>query len=166
MSRKRFWLFPVFLCLSAFSLVGCAGVSVTRLDSGSKYDGGVRFYRPAPYLLISNFSTGERQAAIIYLPKKDEEYVLKVHSGLGDVDAKATFDQGWNLTELGDSRRSGSADLLTAIGSLAKTALAAEGALPARGEGLSPGLYAIEFDPATGLASRLRRVQLALEGAK
>ena len=161
MPRMQYWLFPTLLCLA-----GCAGVSVTRLDSGSKYEGGVRFYRPQPYLLVSNFSTGERQAAIVYLPKKDEEYVLKVHSGLGDVDAKATFDQGWNLTELGDSRRSGTADLLTAVGGLAKTAIAAEGVLPVKGEGIAPGLYAIEFDAKTGLASRLRRVELTLEGAK
>src|SRR5882724_5674181 len=120
MSRKQYWIFPILLCLAA-AFIGCAGVSVTRLDSEAKYEGGVRFYRPQPYLLVSNFSTGERQASIVYLPKKNEEYVLKVHSGLGDVDAKATFDEGWNLTELGDSRRSGTADLLTAMGGLAKT---------------------------------------------
>src|SRR5689334_25443316 len=130
MSTKRTWLLPILVCAAATA--GCAGVSVTRLESSAKYDGGVRFYRPQPYLLVTNFSSGERQASIVYLPKKDEEYVLKVHSGLGEVDAKATFDQGWNLTELGDSRRSGTADLLTAVGGLAKTAFAAEGVLPVR----------------------------------
>src|SRR5262249_45121369 len=134
MSKRRLWLFPVLLVL-----YGCAGVSVDRLDSDSSYRGGVRFYRPQPYLLVSKFATGERQTQIVYLPKKDEEYVLRVHSGFGDVDAKASFDQGWNLTELGDSRHSGAADLLTAVGGLAKAATAIEGALQSEGEGLRPG---------------------------
>lgn len=145
-------------------LTGCAGVSVYRVKTESDYRGGVRFYRPQPYLLVTQ-AKDALQTTILYLPKTDEEYAFQTHSGLGDVDMKATLDQGWNLTELGETRRSGAADLLTALGGIAKTAIAAEGLLPP-GELLSPGLYAIEFDPKTGLALRLHRVTLAVESAQ
>ena len=145
-------------------LTGCAGVSVYRVRTDSDYRGGVRFYRPQPYLLVTQLKDS-LQTAIVYLPKVNEEYAFQTRSGMGDVEMKAALDQGWNLTELGETRRSGSADLLAALGGIAKTAVAAEGLLP-QGELLSPGLYAIEFDPKTGLAARLRRVELAVEGAR
>ncbi len=145
-------------------LTGCAGVTVYRVDSESAYKGGVRFYRPQPYLLVTQLKDS-LQTAIVYLPKVNEEYAFQTHSGMGDMEMKAALEQGWNLTELGETRRSGSADLLTALGGIAKTAVAAEGLLQ-QGELLSPGLYAIEFDPKTGLAARLHRVELAAEGAR
>ena len=138
-------------------LTGCAGVSVYRVRTESDYRGGVRFYRPQPYLMVTQ-AKDALQTAIVYLPKTDEEYAFQTHSGLGDVDMKATLEQGWNLTEIGESRKSATADILTALGGIAKTADAAPGLL-AQGELLSPGLYAIEFDPKTGLAVRLKRVE-------
>jgi hypothetical protein len=63
MSKKRLWLLPVLLVL-----YGCAGVSVARLDSDSSYRGGVRFYRPQPYLLVTD-AKGALETSIVYLPK-------------------------------------------------------------------------------------------------
>ena len=161
MLRNRLWIFPVLLCLA-----GCAGVSVTRLDSKNPYTDGVRFYRPQPYLLVTD-AKGAIETSIIYLPKTNEEYALRVRSGVNGVDAKATFDQGWNLTTLGDSRTNGTAEILTAVGSLGRVAAALKGAIATpEAEQLAPGLYAIEFDPATGLARSLRRVNLGMERAK
>jgi hypothetical protein len=157
--RKRLGVLSLFAVLSA----ACGGVTVTRLASEADYEEGVRFYRPQPYLLVTNFSTGERQAQVVWLPKKDEEYVLRVRSGLGDVSAQATLDQGWNLTQLGDSRKNGTADVLGAVADLGKVALSAAVAPPPKGEGLPPGLYAIEFEAKTGLVSRLRRVDFTVE---
>lgn len=151
------------LVLPLLFLSGCAGVSVYRISSDADYKGGVRFYRPQPYLMVTQ-ARDTLQTSIVYLPKINEEYAVRTRSGLGDVDSKATFDDGWNLTELGESRRSGTADLLTAVGGLGKAALsAAQGLLPPS-EILSPGLYAIQFDPKTGLAVRLRKVELDVEG--
>lgn len=142
----------------------CAGVSVYRVKAEGDYRGGVRFYRPQPYLMVTQGKDG-LETSIFYLPKMNEEYAVKVHSGLGDVDSTLTLDQGWNLASIGESRKSGTADILSAVGGLGKVALSAvQGLLPAN-ELVAPGLYAIEFDPATGIAVRLRRIDLTVEGA-
>jgi hypothetical protein len=151
----------LFVLGQALLLTGCAGVSIYRVGTEADYKGGIRFYRPQPYLMVTQAKEA-LQTSVVYLPKTDEEYALKTHSGLGDVDMKATLEQGWNLTELGESRKSATADILTALGGIAKTAVAVPGLLP-QGELLSPGLYAIEFDAKTGLAVRLRRVALPVE---
>jgi hypothetical protein len=135
------------------------------LDSESKYRDGVRFYRPQPYLLVTD-AKGAIETSIVYLPKTNEEYALRVRAGVNGVDAKASFDQGWNLTSLGDTRTNGLAETLTAVGGLGRAAAGFQGALATPEAELAPGLYAIEFDPATGLASRLRRVELKVENAK
>ena len=157
--KKPALVLPCLLLLTA-----CAGVAVERIHSESDYKGGVRFYRPQPYLLVTD-AKGAIETSIVYLPKMSEEYALRVRAGINDVDAKATFDQGWNLTSIGDARTNGTADILTAVGGLAKSAAGFQGALAA-GEELAPGLYAIEFDPGTGLASGLRRVALKVESGK
>jgi hypothetical protein len=158
--KKSFFLIPFLVFLSA-----CAGVAVERIRSDADYKGGVRFYRPQPYLLVTD-AKGAIETSIVYLPKTTEEYALRVRSGLNGVDAKATFDQGWNLTTIGDARTNGAAEILTAVGGLGRAAAAFNGALAEQAGELAPGLYAIEFDPATGLASGLRRVALNVENAK
>jgi hypothetical protein len=157
---------PVLLLLPCLVLgIACAGVSVERIRSDADYRGGVRFYRPQPYLLVTD-AKGAIETSIVYLPKISEEYALRVRPGLNGVDAKAAFDQGWNLTSLGDARTNGAAEILTAVGGLARSAAALEGVLAEPSAPLAPGLYAIEFDPVTGLARSLRRVNLAVENAK
>jgi hypothetical protein len=159
MAKKLIRLVPLVLCLA-----GCAGVSVQRLASESDYRGGVRFYRPQPYLLVTD-AKGAIETSIVYLPKTNEEYAFRVRFGLNGVDAKAAFDEGWNLTSIGDSRTNGTAEILTAVGGLGRLAATLKGVLAAPGE-LAPGLYAIEFDSKTGLASALRRVELKVEASR
>lgn len=158
--KKALCVIPFFLFLSA-----CAGVAVERIRSDADYKGGVRFYRPQPYLLVTD-AKGAIETSIVYLPKMNEEYALRVRPGVNGVDAKATFEQGWNLTSLGDARTNGAAEILTAVGGLGRAAAAFKGVIAAEGAELAPGLYAIEFDPVTGLASGLRRVALKVENAK
>ena len=158
--KKPALVLPCLLLLSA-----CAGVSVDRVRSDADYKGGVRFFRPQPYLLVTD-AKGAIETSIVYLPKTSEEYVLRVRPGLNGVDAKANFDQGWNLTSLGDARTNGAAEILTAVGGLGRAAAGFQGALADQSAPLAPGLYAIEFDPATGLASGLRRVTLKVESAR
>jgi hypothetical protein len=160
LKKPALCLLPCLLLLTA-----CAGVSVERIRSDADYKGGVRFYRPQPYLLVTD-AKGAIETSIVYLPKVSEEYALRVRPGLNGVDAKAAFDQGWNLTSLGDARTNGAAEILTAVGGLARAAAALEGALAEPPAPLAPGLYAIEFDPQTGLARSLRRVNLTVENAK
>ena len=160
MSKRIVLWLPVVLCLA-----GCAGVSVQRLASESDYGGGVRFYRPQPYLLVTD-AKGSVETSLVYLPKTNEEYALRVRPGFNSVDAKATFEDGWKLTSIGDSRSNGAAELLTAAGGLGRLAASLKGALAGPAESLAPGLYAIEFDPKTGLVSALRRVELKVEGSR
>ncbi len=159
MAMKICRFFPVLFCLA-----GCAGVSIQRVASDADYKGGARFYRPQPYLLVTD-AKGSIETTVIYLPKTNEEYAFRVRAGFNGVDAKATLDQGWNLTSIGDSRTNGAAEILTAVGGLGRAAAAFKGVL-ASPEELSPGLYAIEFDSQTGLASGLRRVELKVETSK
>ena len=148
------------LCLVACG--GCASVAVTRLSKDADYREGVRFYRPQPYLLVSTKGS-DRPAQIVWLPKKDEEYVLRVRSGLGAVDAKFALQDGWNLTEYGESRDPQTGDILPAAVGLAKVE-ALTAAQPS--EDLPPGLYAIEFDAATGFVRGLRKIDLTKEGSR
>jgi len=156
---KAFRIVPVLLALA-----GCAGVSVQRIESEADYKGGVRFYRPQPYLLVTD-AKGAIETSVVYLPKTNEEYSFRVRAGLNGVDAKATLDQGWNLTSIGDSRTNGAAEVLTAVGGLGRAASVLTGVI-ASPEELAPGLYAIQFDPKTGLASGLVRVELNAETSR
>jgi hypothetical protein len=79
------------------------------------------------------------------------------------VDAKFALQDGWNLTEYGESRDPQTGDLLPAAVGLAKVE-ALTGAPPS-GD-LAPGLYAIVFDPATGLVRGLEKIDLTKEGSR
>jgi hypothetical protein len=96
------------------------------------------------------------QGSIVWLPDKNEEYVLKVRSGLGRVDARFTLENGWNLTGLNEVRDSQAPEMITALtGSLKDVTKV----LPAaRREALTPGLYAFVYDNATGLLTNLKPV--------
>lgn len=155
-----------FVVLAMMLLAGgCAGVSVTRVRGDADYREGILFYRPAPYLLVTQGREG-LAASVIYLPDVAQQYVFRVRQGLGNVTASAKFDGGWNLTELGDSRKDNSADLLAAVGGLGKVAAGAVATtvsgLPGNTSGvkddLTPGLYRIRLDPVGG--ARLERVAI------
>jgi nitrogen fixation protein len=92
-------------------------VEITKLTDAKTYSEGIRFYRPAPYLVTSLEKDGCTRR-IVYLPDPDEEYLIRVHSGLGTVDAKATLENGWNLTALGEARDSKVPETITAVGGL------------------------------------------------
>jgi nitrogen fixation protein len=92
-------------------------VEVTKLTDAKKYSEGIRFYRPAPYLVTSL----EKDACahrIVYLPDPEEEYLIRVLSGFGAVDAKATLENGWNLTALGVVQDAKIPETITAVGGL------------------------------------------------
>jgi hypothetical protein len=142
-----------FIMVVLFLAGSCAGVKVTRLTSESDYKEGLRFYRSYPYLLVIKDGNGNLQSSIIYLPKRDEEYVIKVHPGFGSVDAKFKFDGGWNLTEFGQVIDSKIPEMLTALTGALKT-------LESTGPGQVPvpGLYQFEFDTKTGLVIDMKLI--------
>jgi hypothetical protein len=147
----------VVVVIVAVFLHGCAGVEVTRITKENPYKEGIRFYRPYPYLLITKVKQGENlECKIVYLPNVNEEYAVRVKSGIGSTEAKLTLEDGWNLTQFGETRESKSAEMVNALtGSLAGL----KQFLKMNQENeLLPGLYALIFDEKTGLVSGVKPV--------
>ncbi len=149
--RKRLYLLSVLILL----IVGCASVKLTQITSENPYKEGIRFYRSYPYLWVTKDKEKNLQGTIIWLPNKNEEYAIKVKSGIGSVDTKFKLENGWNLTEFGEVRDSKIPETITALtGSLKDL----KGILEVKEkEELLPGLYIFIFDK-TGLISDLKPV--------
>jgi hypothetical protein len=104
-------------------VLGCTKLSVVRItDPENSSMEGIRFYRPYPYLLISEELVGDSkqvkqdkpdkadkpdkplkpmlQYKVIWLPDLSQEYAIRVQAGLGTVDFKPTFEEGWKLVGL------------------------------------------------------------------
>lgn len=90
----------LLVCVSA----GCTRVAVTKNPTDD--DEGVRYFRPKPYLMIAPapLPQGALKGAtyvaisIQYLPDYDEEYSIRLQSGLGQGSLKVELKDGWNLT--------------------------------------------------------------------
>lgn len=152
--QRRFYLWSVLI----FLMTGCAGVEITKITPEKPYKEGLRFYRPNPYLwVIRDKDKGENlQGSIIWLPNKNDEYAIRVKSGIGSVDTKFKLENGWNLTEFGEVRDSKTPEMITALtGSLKDL----KGILEmVKKEELHPGLYMFIFDDKTGFISDLKPV--------
>lgn len=129
----------------AITTTACARVEVTKLADAKTYSEGIRFYRPVPYLVTSQKDGCTRQ--IVYLPDPDEEYLIRVLSGYGAVDAKVTLENGWNLTALGETRDSKIPETITAVGGLLAGARAT-GFAPERSaaESCKVGVFKLIYD--------------------
>lgn len=138
-------------------LSGCASVEITRVTKDNPYKEGIRFYRPYPYLLITKAKQAENlECKIIFLPNASEEYVVRMKSGFGSAEAKLTLENGWNLTQFGETRESNSADMAAALTS--SLSGLKEFLKMTQEKELSPGLYAFVFDEKTGLVSDVKPV--------
>ena len=133
---------------------GCAKVTVERVDD-KDYKEGLRFYRPAPYLLVTN-TQGQITSSVVWLPDKTEEYVLKHTNGFGAAELKAKLEGGWNLTEIGISSDSKIPETITGFGELA-AGFAKENETKKKGE-ISPGLYEIVYE--NGRVSGIKKIDL------
>lgn len=139
-----------------FLISGCAGVEITKITPEDPYEEGLRFYRPYPYLWVTKDKDGNLQGSIIYLPNRSEEYIIKIKSGMGSVDANFTLENGWNLTGLNETRDSKTPEMIAALtGSLKDLKRILE---KAKKEELHPGLYMFIFDDKTGLISDIKPV--------
>jgi hypothetical protein len=140
-------------------LIGCASVTVRKVPTGDNDSlEGVRFYRPAPYLMVSDSSSESKQTSaqaakgpsaktlqysVIWMPDLSQEYVIQVKSGLGSVTFNPTLENGWNLTGLNATADSKTAELLTALtGFVPKALSSAAGVKPAK---VTPGMYRLVF---------------------
>jgi hypothetical protein len=102
----------ILIAMIVLGAVGCAP-RVRVLAHPQVNDPGIRYYRPKPYLLVSNVAqvvaeNGKPTRAVLdehyvqiqlqYLPDYSEEYAIDVRSGLGIADVSITLTDGWNLT--------------------------------------------------------------------
>jgi hypothetical protein len=121
----RFRSYAVWLSCSFLLAIasGCAQVQVTRLEKPTDYKQGVRFYRPRPYLWVTDAkeeATGDkfRKVTIIWLPDMTQEYVATWQTGLGTVNAQLTLQDGWNLIGLTGQADSKTAEIINAVSGL------------------------------------------------
>jgi hypothetical protein len=148
---KRFCLLAIVI----FLMAGCARVEITKILDEKSYKEGLRFYRPHPYLWVTKDPEGALQSTIIWLPNKKEEYVIKVKGGIGTVSMTGTLENGWNLTEFGETRDSKTPEMITALtGSLQE--ITRKGLV--KKDEFIPGLYKFIFDVETGLIKDLKPV--------
>lgn len=143
---------------------GCAGIEIAKVTDKNAGTGGVYFYRPWPYLLVVSSADGKVDSRVVYLPRINEEYVIKVHGGLGTVNATFDLTDGWQLTKMGDVRDSKIPETMNAISGLATSVsgvlMKAQG-VSLQAEPLPPGLYRFEFDEKTGFVKGLAPVSLS-----
>jgi hypothetical protein len=144
------------LSVLIFLIAGCARVEIARITPESPYKEGLRFYRPLPYLWVTKDKDKNLQGSIVWLPNKNEEYVIRVKSGIGSVDTKFTLENGWNLTGLNETRDSKTPEMIKALTGFF-TDLKGVFEKAKKGE-LHPGLYLFIFDDKTGLISDLKPV--------
>ena len=60
--KKEFCLLSVIAIL----MTGCAGVEITKITPKNADKEGIRFYRPWPYLLVTEDANGKFQTQNIY----------------------------------------------------------------------------------------------------
>lgn len=148
----------IFMVIGLF--LGCARLSVVRItDPENSRMEGVRFYRPYPYLMISEVVVPESkpekpekpgkpmlQYKIIWLPDLSQEYAIQVRPGLGTIDFKPTFEEGWRLVGIDAKVDSKAKEIIEATsGLIAKGATLIPG-IKAPPQELRPGIYRFIYD--------------------
>ena len=121
----------------ALLCTGCTPTLEVRPNPGP-HDGGLRYYRPKPYLLLEPVAveTGAKdpvdkgarprgdlfKISLQYLPDFSEEYAVNVRTGLGASKTKLTLEHGWNLTSVDLDYDSKASENLNAVSNLLKAA--------------------------------------------
>ena len=163
LTKYRLFVFVRGVLLVA--LAGCAGYKVLPVDSKNDAQEGLRFYRPQPYLVVREDTTGkkagtERRLAyeVIYLPDYSKGYVMQRRGGLGTVEASVKLTNGWMLAELGMKTDSQVPQTIEAIAKIIPAVLGVPLAKNQTADTLTPGLYQIRLDSLDGVY--LKRVDL------
>src|SRR5579872_4257899 len=174
----------IMLSLQSFA---CAHITFESVDTWNKpwyerwfaQSDGIRYYRPKPYLLVTETVTEKTGGApgggtasescvaeVKYLPDYSREYVMIPHYWLGSVAMKPTLADGWNLTNFDSTVDTKIPETINALAALSKS-VAPNGIAPLtaletlKGESLieeqknpslSPGLYEIVQSHGDGLA--------------
>lgn len=145
--KKMAMLVVLFVCITL--VAGCARLSVLRVaERGDTKTEGIRYYRPYPYLMVSQAKAGDGlEYKIIYLPDMGQEYAIQVRAGFGVVDFKPTLEGGWNLIAVDAKVDSKTKEVMeAAAGVIGKGAKLAATGTRAPGRALEPGIYRLIVD--------------------
>lgn len=139
---------PVITC--ALCLSACANIEFQKITDANRNSArGVRYWRPAPYLVVSAGPNQTCFGTIIYLPDPSEEYVMTPTPGFGTVAFKPSLADGWNLTSVDASIDSKAAEGFGVLGT-AVPALVQGARQPMPDTALNPGMYRIRMDRNSG----------------
>src|ERR1700751_631836 len=99
------------------SAVGCSSITIkpiSDVDIKKEEITGIRFNRPAFFLVIGGDGNGNCQASILELPDTSQTYVAEARAPIfTSTSFQLTFADGWNLTGVNGS--SDSTPLLSAL---------------------------------------------------
>lgn len=152
---KRLFIICVSLCM----LGACAGVTVTKITDAT-YEEGVRFYRSWPYLWVkgeattqAGTTTNKDTSEIIWLPKYDEEYVVRSKGIIGSSEYNVALLNGWQLSTMGMKRDTQIPQTIGAITGLLTgvAGVVAKDKKEYKKIGRPPGLYPFQIDKISGL---------------
>jgi hypothetical protein len=158
---RRFYLLAILIFF--IFIPDCAGVRIVKITPQNPYEKGIRFYSPYPYLWVTKDTSGNLQASIIWLPNKNEQYAIKIKSGIGSVDTKFTLENGWNLTQFGETRDSKTVEMISALTgfleALKRPAVKVKPEEAPPPEEFRPCLYKLIFNDTTGLVESIEPVK-------
>ena len=131
----------------------------------AKAKAGLRFYRPAPYILVSVVAVKDDETTlkteVVWLPDLSETYAIRPSGWIGSADLTVSLSNGWNLTEFTLNRDAKAPEMVEQLTG-AVTGIVGTSQLEQvsrviwpTGLDLSPGLYRLEYDEEEGHIERL-----------
>lgn len=132
-------MFKAIIVCAAFTLLGagCATVTIEKVTGGQP-QAGLHFYRPEPYLLVTD-DNKQLSTRVIYLPNRAEEYIVRPRVFFAKQEFNVKLQDGWNLVDFGHTADTSPAATLDAInGTIGTFVLPRD---PAASGLLAPGLY-------------------------
>ena len=145
-------IFYIFLIYFHISLVACTSLTIvpTSTPKDLKTE-GLRYYRPYPYLQISEMKAEESQTQklqfkILWLPDLSQEYAIQVRPGFGSIDFKPTLEDGWNLVSLDAKLDSKTKEIIEATSGLIEKGAKVFSLSKSSTVPIKPGIYRFVFD--------------------
>jgi hypothetical protein len=144
----------IILILMVIGMVsGCTSLSVVRItDHEDSVTKGLRFYRPHPYLEISDVAVKDGasekvlQYKIIWLPDLSQEYAIQINSGLGNIEFKPDLQEGWKLVGFEVKLDPKTKEIIEAITGLLAKVAAAVPAIKGPPGAPQAGIYRLDYN--------------------
>lgn len=139
-------------------VAGCTGMDVGRVTSSNHTeDLGIRYYQPAPFLLVYSDGKGGIHHEILTLPDLQRPMYAKPYAWAAKNEVELTFANG--VLQKGSSTGDGTAlpkAVISAIQTIAEASLVADEILDADGNAIfpSPQLFRVDIGPSGKITLR------------